>query len=117
MKKLATKIVMGAVFGWAMGAMAADAPPLENGLVTKDGAKAEVAAPMPAAETAKSGAPATNSAKSEKTEHNFEDLLVQGKYHFSDEAVTTVEEDKVLDSLLGIRTDFKDKIEQSAGRY
>lgn len=54
---------------------------------------------------------------SEKTEHNFEDLLVQGKYHFSDEAVTTVEEDKVLDSLLGVRSDFKDKIEQSAGRY
>ena len=56
-------------------------------------------------------------AASEKTEHNFEDLLVQGKYHFSDEAVTTVEEDKVLDSLLGVRADFKDKIEQSAGRY
>jgi hypothetical protein len=55
--------------------------------------------------------------KTEKTEHNFEDLLVQGKYHFSDEAVTTVEEDKVLDSLLGVRTDFKDKIEQSVGRY
>lgn len=49
-------------------------------------------------------------------EHNFEDLLVQGKYHFSDEAVTTVEEDKVLDSLLGIRTDFKDRMEKSAGR-
>ncbi len=49
-------------------------------------------------------------------EHSFEDLLVQGKYHFSDEAVTTVEEDKVLDSLLGIRTDFKDRMEKSAGR-
>lgn len=57
------------------------------------------------------------SAKTEKIDHNFEDLLVQGKYHFSDEAVTTVEEDKVLDSLLGVRTDFKDKIEQSVGRY
>ncbi len=32
------------------------------------------------------------------TEHNFEDMLVQGKFHFSDEAVTTVEEDKVLDN-------------------
>ena len=47
---------------------------------------------------------------------NFEDLLVQGKYHFSDEAVTTVESDKVLDSLLGIRTDFKDRMAKSAGR-
>lgn len=51
------------------------------------------------------------------TSHSFEDLLVQGKYHFSDEAVTTVEEDKVLDSLIGVRTDFKDRLEQSAERY
>ena len=51
------------------------------------------------------------------TQHSFEDLLVQGKYHFSDEAVTTVEEDKVLDSLIGVRTDFKDRLEQSAERY
>lgn len=50
-------------------------------------------------------------------EHNFEDLLVQGKYHFSDEAVTTVEEDKVLDTLLGVRADFKDRMEKSAGQY
>jgi len=110
MKKLATKFVVGAVFGWAINAMATDAVPMENALVTKDAAPVTVATPAPAPTPA---APA----KSEKTEHNFEDLLVQGKYHFSDEAVTTVEEDKVLDSLLGIRTDFKDKIEQSAGRY
>jgi len=55
--------------------------------------------------------------KTESTQHSFEDLLVQGKYHFSDEAVTTVEEDKVLDSLIGVRTDFKDRLEQSAERY
>ena len=46
--------------------------------------------------------------------HNFEDLLIQGKYHFSDEAVTTVEADKVFDSLIGVRSDFKDRLEQSA---
>jgi hypothetical protein len=51
------------------------------------------------------------------TDHSFEDTLVQGKYHFSDEAVTTVEEDKVLDALIGVRTDFKDRLEQSAERY
>ncbi len=51
------------------------------------------------------------------TSHSFEDLLVQGKYHFSDEAVTTVEEDKVLDSLIGVRTEFKDRLEQSAERF
>lgn len=51
-----------------------------------------------------------------KQEVSFEDLLVEGKYHFADEAVVTVEDDKILDSLLGIRKDFKDKIEQSASR-
>jgi len=55
--------------------------------------------------------------KQEGTEHSFEDLLVQGQYHFSDAAVTTVEEDKVLDSLLGVRTEFQDRIEQSSGRW
>lgn len=49
-------------------------------------------------------------------EVSFEDLLVEGKYHFSDEAVVTVEDDKILDALLGVRRDFKDKIEQSASR-
>lgn len=51
------------------------------------------------------------------TNMTFEDLLVQGKYHFSDEAVATVEEDKVLDALLGIRKDFKDRIKRSASRH
>jgi hypothetical protein len=50
------------------------------------------------------------------TSHSFEDLLVQGKYHFSDEAVTTVEEDKVLDSLIGVRSDFKDRLKKSTAR-
>lgn len=49
-----------------------------------------------------------------KQDMNFEDLLVSGQYHFSDEAVTTVEEDKVLNSLIGVRTDFKDRMKQSA---
>lgn len=54
-----------------------------------------------------------------KTETNmsFDDLLVQGQYHFSNEAVTTVEEDKVLDALIGVRTDFKDRLEKSADQY
>ena len=47
----------------------------------------------------------------------FDDLLVKGKYHFSDEAVVTVEEDKVLDALLGIRKDFKDRMQRSAERH
>jgi hypothetical protein len=51
-----------------------------------------------------------------QTEMSFDDLLVQGKYHFSDEAVTTVEEDKVLDGLIGVKKDFKDRIQKSAVR-
>jgi len=46
--------------------------------------------------------------------HNFEDLLVNGKYHFADEAVSTVEADKVFDSLIGVRNDFKDRLADSA---
>ncbi len=55
--------------------------------------------------------------KKKSTEVSFDDLLVQGKYHFSDESVTTVEQDKVLDALLGVRTEFKDRIKKSATRF
>lgn len=59
-------------------------------------------------------APKPADPKKGNTDVSFEDMLVQGKYHFSDEAVTTVEQDKILDSLLGIRKDFKDRIKKSA---
>ncbi len=72
----------------------------------KDGGKNNPISALPAAQKS-----------SESTAHNFEDLLVQGKYHFSDEAVTTVEEDKVLDSLIGVRSDFKDRLKSSTGSY
>jgi len=45
-----------------------------------------------------------------KTQHSFDDFLVQGKFHFSDQTVVTVEEDKVLDGLVRVRKDFKDRI-------
>lgn len=71
-----------------------------------------------ATETAPSEAAAPSSAKKKKsTEVSFDDVLVQGKYHFSDEAVTTVEDDKILDALLGVRTDFKDRIKKSTARH
>ena len=66
-----------------------------------------------AAKTETSAAAAVAKKKSQ-TDMNFEDLLVNGQYHFSEEAVTTVEEDKVLNSLIGIRTDFKDRMKQSS---
>lgn len=67
-----------------------------------------------AEEVPKTKAPA---ATDSSTQHSFEDLLIQGRYHFSDEAVTTVEEDKVLDALIGVRSHFKDRLEQSVERY
>lgn len=60
-------------------------------------------------------APEKSAAAAKKAQDmSFEDLLVSGQYHFSDEAVTTVEEDKVLNSLIGVRADFKDRMKQSA---
>ena len=55
--------------------------------------------------------------KKKSTEMSFDDVLVQGKYHFSDEAVTTVEDDNILDALLGVRTDFKDRVKKSTARH
>lgn len=84
-----------------------------------------LASPTAATETAKNTAKNVETKNEETkkketattTSHQFEDLLVQGKYHFSDEAVTTVEEDKVLDALIGVRSDFKDRLKKSMVRH
>ena len=47
---------------------------------------------------------------------SFDEVLIRGKHHFSDEAVITVEKDKVLDALLVVRKDFKDRILKSSKR-
>lgn len=52
-------------------------------------------------------------ASAQSTSHSFDDFLVQGKFHFSDHTVVTVEEDKALDGLVGVRRDFKDRVKQS----
>lgn len=62
-------------------------------------------------------APEKKQGASKSTDMSFDELLIQGKYHFTDEAVTTVEQDKVLDGLLEVRKDFKDRIQQSTTRY
>lgn len=67
-----------------------------------------------AAETKNTAAP--SKIDKSKTNVSFDELLIQGQFHFSDEAVITVENDKVLDALLGVRKDFKDRIQQSASR-
>jgi hypothetical protein len=55
--------------------------------------------------------------KKKSTDVSFDEVLVEGKYHFADEAVTTVESDKVIDALLNVRTDFKDRIKKSNSRH
>ena len=50
------------------------------------------------------------------TSFDFEDMLVQGKYQYPDEAVATVENEKLLKDLLEVRKDFKDRMKQEASR-
>jgi uncharacterized protein YdeI (BOF family) len=50
------------------------------------------------------------------TSFDFEDQIVQGKYQYPDEAVTTVENEKELKDLLEVRKDFKDRMKQEATR-
>lgn len=75
------------------------------------------AAPPKEAATTEAKEAATANTGKKVTDMSFDELLVQGKYHFTDEAVTTVEQDKVLDGLLEVRKDFKDRIQQSNARY
>ena len=45
-----------------------------------------------------------------KTEHNFSDLLINGKYQYPDEALIKVDDDKLLTDLIGYRKNFKDRL-------
>ena len=51
------------------------------------------------------------------TDFSFDDQLVGGRYHYPDEAVATVEDEKVLNDLLSARKNFKDRLQtqESAG--
>lgn len=46
------------------------------------------------------------------TQVDFDDRLVGGKYQYSTEAITKVEDDKSLDDLIGVRKNFNDKDSQ-----
>ena len=50
------------------------------------------------------------------TNVNFEDLLVDGKYQYPNEATTTVENEKDLDDLIGARKHFRDRLGRSMDR-
>ena len=45
-----------------------------------------------------------------KTEHNFSDMLINGKYQYPDEALIKVDDDKLLTDLIGYRKNFKDRL-------
>lgn len=47
----------------------------------------------------------------------FSDQLIQGRYNYSDEALVTVENEKYLDDLLGVRKNFKDRVKLSTKKY
>ena len=115
MKNLNVSLLSKMAFvGGALGlSMAQAAPAVNSPLPAPTEKSADLTSNNKSAATAASAPKKTG----KSTEANFEDLLVQGKYHFSDEAVVTVEQDKILDALLGVRTDFKDRIEQSATRF
>ena len=50
------------------------------------------------------------------TNVNFQDQVVNGKYAYPDEAIATVEDEKLLNDLLAVRKDFKDRLKQTALR-
>ena len=50
------------------------------------------------------------------TNHNFEDKLIDGKYQYPDEANAKVDDEKLLDDLIGVRKNFRDRMKESAQR-
>ena len=55
------------------------------------------------------------SKNNQSEEISFDEILIQGQYHFSDEKVNTVG-GKILDSLLEVPKDFRDRIKKSSER-
>lgn len=49
------------------------------------------------------------------TDVKFDDHLVGGKYQVPLEALSVVENEKILDELIGVRKDFNDRVEKSKG--
>lgn len=47
------------------------------------------------------------------TNVRFDADTVYGRYQYSDEALATVEDEKLMTSLLGVRKDFKDRLQMS----
>ncbi|MCC6278664.1 MAG: hypothetical protein IT289_12180 [Oligoflexia bacterium] len=52
-----------------------------------------------------------------KTELDFSDRAVKGQFQQPSSGVVTVENEKAIDDLLGIRKHFKDRMKESANRH
>lgn len=76
----------------------------------KTSAKADVKAQQQLASKAKSSK--KGNAKNSKLSRDivFDGSVVKGKYLSAGEAVSTVESEKTLDNLIGMRADFKDRL-------
>ncbi len=70
-----------------------------------------VAAIPAQAKAKKTKAKATPSNMNLSTNVRFDADSVYGRYAYADEALATVEDEKLLNSLLGVRTDFKDRLQ------
>ena len=49
-----------------------------------------------------------------QTDVRFEENVLQGQYQVPTEAMATVENEKILGDLLGVRKHFKDRLKQAA---
>lgn len=49
-----------------------------------------------------------------QTDINFNDSILRGRYQTPDEATVKVENEKALDDLLTVRTDFKDRLKKAS---
>lgn len=74
--------------------------------------KAQSKAKTTAAAAASKAAP-TDPATKLTTDAQFGDHMVGGQYQVPFETVSTVENEKSIDSLIGVRKNFKDRIERS----
>lgn len=45
------------------------------------------------------------------TNVRFDSDTIYGKYQYADEALATVEDEKLMSTLLGVRKDFKDRLQ------
>jgi hypothetical protein len=50
------------------------------------------------------------------TDLRFNEMDVKGKYQYADEALALVEDEKGLDDLLGLRSDFRDRLKRETKR-